>query len=178
MWTWTALDADSKLIVSWFRGERSGESAMVLMDDLRERVANQVQLTTGGHNAYLKVVEGAFGRDVDYAILVNRYGKTPIEGKPDELHISTSYVEHQNLAMRRFTRVTNAFSKKVDNHMHALALYFVFYNFIRLLKTPRMSPAMAAGITDRLWSMEDIAALTELKVAAKRVPTKHERGNH
>ena len=178
VWTWTALDADTKLIVSYYVGDRSGESAMVLMDDLQARLANRVQLTTDGHKAYLEAVEGAFGSDVDFAQLVKLYGPTITapgryspaectgikkirrEGNPDIAHVSTSYVERQNLtmrmSMRRFTRLTNAFSKKLDNHIHALALYFVFYNFTRIHKTLRVSPAMAAGITDRLWSLEDV----------------------
>ena len=180
VWTWTAIDADTKLIVSYFVGDRSGESAMVLMDDLQARLANRVQLTTDGHKAYLEAVEGAFGGDVDFAQLVKLYGPTITapgryspaectgikkirrEGNPDIAHVSTSYVERQNLtmrmSMRRFTRLTNAFSKKLDNHIHALALYFVFYNFTRIHKTLRMSPAMAAGVTDRLWSLEDVIA--------------------
>jgi hypothetical protein len=167
---------------------------MVLMDDLQSRIANRVQLTTDGHKAYLGAVGGAFGGDIDYAMLVKLYGpttvapgryspaectgaiKTPIEGRPDEKHISTSYVERANLtmrmSMRRFTRLTNAFSKKLDNHMHALALYFAFYNFTRIHKTLKVTPAMAAGITDRLWSMEDIAALAERPAPAKRGPYK------
>ncbi|WP_309753136.1 IS1 family transposase [Novosphingobium sp.] len=180
VWTWTAIDADTKLIVSYFVGDRSGESAMVLMDDLQARLANRVQLTTDGHKAYLEAVEGAFGSDVDFAQLVKMYGHTITapgryspaectgikkirrEGNPDIDHVSTSYVERQNLtmrmSMRRFTRLTNAFSKKLDNHIHALALYFMFYNFTRIHKTLRVSPAMAAGITDRLWSLEDVIA--------------------
>ena len=190
VWTWTALDADTKLIVSFYVGDRSGESAMTLMDDLRARLANRVQLTTDGHKAYLEAVEGAFGADVDFAQLVKLYGPTITapgryspaecigakkvrrEGNPDIAHVSTSYVERQNLtmrmSMRRFTRLTNAFSKKLDNHIHALALYFVFYNFTRIHKTLRVSPAMAAGITDRLWSLEDvIAKIDELTPAPK-----------
>jgi IS1 family transposase len=190
VWTWTAIDADTKLIVSFYVGDRSGESAMVLMDDLRDRLANRVQLTTDGHKAYLEAVEGAFGSDVDFAQLVKMYGPTvggagrysPAEctgikkirreGDPDIKHVSTSFVERQNLtmrmSMRRFTRLTNAFSKKLDNHIHALALYFVFYNFTRIHKTLRMSPAMAAGITDRLWSLDDvIAKIDELAPAPK-----------
>ena len=190
VWTWTALDADTKLIVSFFVGDRSGESAMVLMDDLRTRLANRVQLTTDGHKAYLEAVEGAFGSDVDFAQLIKLYGPTitapgrysPAEcigakkqrvmGSPDIAHVSTSYVERQNLtmrmSMRRFTRLTNAFSKKLDNHIHALALYFAFYNFCRIHKTLRVTPAMAAGITDRLWSLEDIVA----KIDAMAPPPK------
>ena len=190
VWTWTALDADTKLIVSFFVGDRSGESAMVLMDDQGTRLANRVQLTTDGHKAYLEAVEGAFGSDVDFAQLIKLYGPTitapgrysPAEcigakkqrvmGSPDIAHVSTSYVERQNLtmrmSMRRFTRLTNAFSKKLDNHIHALALYFVFYNFTRIHKTLRMSPALAAGITDRLWSLEDVVAkIDELAPAPK-----------
>jgi IS1 family transposase len=196
VWTWTAIDADTKLIVSYFVGDRSGDSAIALMDDLRARLANRVQLTTDGHKAYLEAVEGAFGGDVDYAQLVKLYGPTITapgryspaectgikkirrEGNPDVAHVSTSFVERQNLtmrmSMRRFTRLTNAFSKKLDNHIHALALYFVFYNFTRIHKTLRMSPAMAAGITDRLWSLDDvIAKIDELAPApAKRGPYK------
>ncbi len=192
VWTWTAIDADTKLIVSYFVGDRSGQSAIALMDDLRDRLSNRVQLTTDGHKAYLEAVEGAFGADVDYAQLVKLYGavggkaaevryspaectgiiKNRIEGKPDLQHVSTSYVERQNLtmrmSMRRFTRLTNGFSKKLDNHIHALALYFEFYNFTRIHKTLRMSPAMAAGITDRLWSLDDvIAKIDEMAPAPK-----------
>jgi IS1 family transposase len=195
VWTWTAIDADTKLIVSYFVGDRSGESAMILMDDLRSRLANRVQLTTDGHKAYLNAVEEAFGADVDYAQLVKLYGATiggpgryspaecvgirkeRIEGNPDAKHVSTSYVERQNLtmrmSMRRFTRLTNAFSKKLDNHIHALSLYFVFYNFCRIHKTLKVSPAMAAGVTDRLWSFEDVLAkIDAAKVPAKRGPYK------
>ncbi len=198
VWTWTALDADTKLIVSYFVGDRSSQSAIILMDDLRDRLANRVQLTTDGHRAYFEAVEGAFGADVDFAQLVKIYGepkgtanerryspgeccgtrKVRVEGNPDIDHVSTSYVERQNLtmrmSMRRFTRLTNAFSKKLDNHLHALALYFAFYNFCRIHKTLKVSPAMAAGITDRLWSLEDIVAkIDEMAPApAKRGPYK------
>jgi IS1 family transposase len=193
VWTWTALDADSKLMVSYFVGDRSGQSAIALMDDLRGRIENRVQLTTDGHRAYLEAVEGAFGGDVDYAQLIKLYGAVPesakgryspadcigarkeaIEGDPDMKHVSTSYVERQNLnmrmGMRRFTRLTNAFSKKFENHFHMIALYTLFYNFARIHKTVKMSPAMAAGIADTLWSMEDIAALCEAKAPARRGP--------
>jgi len=198
VWTWTAIDADSKLMVAYFVGDRGGESAMILMDDLRARLSNRVQLTTDGHKAYLEAVEGAFGADVDYAQLVKLYGsvggngpekryspadctgikKVRREGNPDIAHVSTSHVERMNLSIRmqnrRFTRLTNAFSKKLDNHIHALALYFAFYNFCRIHKTLRMSPAMAAGITDRLWSLDDIVAKMDAMAPspAKRGPYK------
>jgi IS1 family transposase len=180
-WTWTAIDADSKLILSFFVGARDGECAMWFIDDLRARLANRVQLTSDGHRAYLEAVEGAFGGDVDYAQLVKLYGETPesmkgryspaecigarkerIEGDPDMAHVSTSYAERQNLTMRmqmrRFTRLTNAFSKKFENHAHMVALYTVWYNFVKMHKSLKMTPALAAGVSDRLWSMEDIAA--------------------
>lgn len=197
VWTWTALDADTKLIVSYFVGDRSGQSAIALMDDLCGRLANRAQLTTDGHKAYLEAVEGTFGADVDYAQLVKLYGDVPdshkgryspaectgakkvkVEGKPDMKHVSTSYVERQNLtmrmSMRRFTRLTNAFSKKLDNHIHALALYFMFYNFTRIHKSLKITPAMAAKVTDRLWSMEDIVAAIDARAEppAKRGPYK------
>lgn len=178
VWTWTAIDADSKLIVSYLVGGRDAGYATEFMYDLVDRLSNRVQLTTDGHRAYLEAVSDAFDDRVDYAQLVKLYGNTiaapgryspaacigarkrTVTGLPAIEHVSTSYVERQNLtmrmSMRRFTRLTNAFSKKLDNHIHALALYFAFYNFCRIHKTLRMSPAMAAGITDRLWSLEDI----------------------
>lgn len=183
-WTWTAIDADSKLIVSYFVGGRDGECAMWFMDDLRSRLANRVQLTSDGHYAYLEAVEGAFGGDVDYAVLVKLYGTAPeaakgryspaqcvgarkdrVEGNPDPAHVSTSYVERNNLTMRmhmrRFTRLTNAFSKKVENHAYAVALHMMYYNFVRLHSKLRMSPAMAAGVSDSLWEIGDIVKLVE-----------------
>lgn len=183
-WTWTALDADSKLIVSYFVGGRDGECAMWFMDDLRSRLANRVQLTTDGHKAYLEAVEGAFGGDIDYAILHKVYGASPdsakgkyspaecigaqkhrIEGDPDLKHVSTSYVERSNLTMRmhmrRFTRLTNGFSKKVENHAYAVALHMMYYNFVRIQAKLRVTPAMAAGVTDKLWEIGDIVALVE-----------------
>lgn len=187
-WTWTALDADSKLVVSYLVGGRDAEYAMWFMDDLAARLANRVQLTSDGHRAYLEAVEGAFGCDVDYAQLVKMYGATigapsrysPAdctgskkirrEGNPDIAHVSTSYVERQNLTiamhMRRFTRLTNAFSKKVENHAHAVALHMAYYNFVRIHTTLRVTPAMAAGVTDRLWEIADIAKLVEDAEAA------------
>lgn len=183
-WTWTALDADSKLIVSYLVGGRDAGYAHEFMQDVSERLANRVQLTTDGHKAYLEAVEGAFGADVDYAQLVKMYGpapesakgryspaectgtrKTRVEGDPDSNHVSTSYVERQNLSMRmhmrRFTRLTNGFSKKVANHAHMVALYTVFCNFARVHKSLRVSPAMAAGVSDTLRDMEWIVGLID-----------------
>ena len=193
-WTWTAIDADSKMIVSYLVGGRDAEYAMWFMDDLRRRLANRVQLTSDGHRAYLEAVEGAFGADVDYAQLVKIYGNAPesfkgryspadctgtrkrsIEGRPDKSLVSTSYVERANLTMRmhmrRFTRLTNGFSKKIDNHAHAVALHMVYYNFVRIHKTLKVSPAMAAGVTDRLWDIADIVMLIE-KAEAEAAPKK------
>jgi IS1 family transposase len=182
-WTWTALDADSKLIVSYLVGGRDAEYAMWFMDALAARLASRVQLTSDGHRAYLEGVEGAFGCDVDYAQLVKIYGPTvtapgrysPAEctgakkirvaGSPDIEAVSTGYVERQNLTMRmhmrRFTRLTNAFSNKVENHAYAVALHMMYHNFVRIHKTLRVTPAMAAGVTDRLWEIADIATLVE-----------------
>jgi IS1 family transposase len=196
-WTWTAIEADTKLIVSHFVGGRDGECAMWFMDDLKSRLANRVQLTSDGHRAYLEAVEGAFGGDVDYAMLVKIYGNAPeaakgryspaecigakkeqIEGNPDPKYVSTSYAERQNLTMRmqmrRFTRLTNAFSKKFENHAHMVALYAVWYNWIRIHKTLRVTPAMQAKLTTRLWSWEEIvkAMDADAPVAKKRGPYK------
>jgi IS1 family transposase len=194
-WTWTAICADTKLVPSWMVGGRDSDYAMAFMDDLAKRLANRVQLTTDGHRAYLEAVEGAFGGDVDYAQLVKIYGEAPeafkgryspadctgirkrrVEGDPDRKHVSTSYVERQNLTMRmhmrRFTRLTNGFSKKVENHAHSVALHFAYYNFVRIHKTLRMTPAMAAGVTDRLWDMSDLVAVLEAAEAADAQPAK------
>lgn len=185
-WTWTALDADSKLIVSYLVGGRDAEYANTFMDDVASRLATRVQLTTDGHKAYLDAVEGAFGADVDFAQLVKVYGASPdsakgryspaectgirkrsVEGKPDKDHVSTSFVERQNLTMRmhmrRFTRLTNAFSKKVENHIHMVALYTVFYNYCRIHKTLRVTPAMEAGLSDTVRDMEWIAELVDAR---------------
>jgi IS1 family transposase len=182
VWTWTAIDADSKLIVSWHVGDRSQHTGISFMGDLKARLANRVQLTTDGHKAYLKAV-AVVDFDADYAMLnkifatdyagAGRYSppkcigaiKNPIMGNPDPDLINTSFAERQNLtmrmSMRRFTRLTNAFSKKFENHCHALALYFVFYNFCRVHKTLGATPAMAAGLTDRIMKMTDIVELID-----------------
>ena len=197
VWTWVAMDADTKLVAGYFVGGRDGECAKCFIDDVAKRLANRVQLTSDGHKAYLEAVEGAFGADIDYAQLVKLYGassesargrysppdctgiiKTPIEGKPDPAHISTSFIERQNLTMRmhmrRFTRLTNAFSKKVENHAYAVALHMMYYNFVKIHTKLRMSPAMAAGVSDRLWEVSDIVALWEAiePKAKKRGPYK------
>jgi len=183
-WTWTAIDADSKLIVSYLVGGRDAEYANAFMDDVASRLANRVQMTTDGLKSYLEAIEGAFGAEVDYAQLVKIYGSAPesrkgryspadctgirkrdVEGKPDQKHVSTSFVERQNLTMRmhirRFTRLTNAFSKKFENHTHMVALYTVFYNFCRIHKTLRVTPAMEAGLSDTLHDMEWVAEMVE-----------------
>ncbi len=168
-WTWTALDADSKMIVSWCIGHRTSETALWFMDDVRQRVEDRMQITTDGLNAYLEAVEGAFGPDVDYAMLVKLYSsgggdperryspsecigtrKRVIQGSPDIAKVSTSYVERSNLSMRmgmrRFTRLTNAFSKRIEKHAASISLYFLHYNFCRVHKTLRVTPAMEAGV--------------------------------
>jgi len=188
VWTWTAIDAETKLIPCWYVGRRDGEAAADFIASLRSRLTNRVQLTTDGHKAYLEAVEGAFGAEIDYAMLIKLYGPEPkeaqrryspadcvgtevkiIQGDPDKAHISTSYVERQNLtmrmSMRRFTRLTNGFSKKVENHMHAISLHFMFYNFARPHKTlskpyPK-TPAMAAGLTDHIWTIGEIVSLLD-----------------
>lgn len=198
-WTWTALDADSKMIISYMVGQRDAECASIFMDDVKSLLANKVQLTTDGHKVYLGAVEVAFGDNVDYAMLVKLYGDAPeenrkysvskctgtikktINGIPKLKTISTSFVERQNLnmrmGMRRFTRLTNAFSKKLENHCHALALYFMFYNFVRIHKTLKVAPAMEAGLTSHLWEMKDIDALIQNKAPKKRGSYKKEISN-
>ena len=182
-WTWTAIDADSKLVVSWLVGPRDAGSAFTFISDLFDRLATRVQLTSDGLRLYLDAVEDTFGADIDFAQLIKLYGSTQetetryspaqcqgtisksITGHPDPKHISTSYVERQNLtmrmSMRRFTRLTNAFSKKLMNHVHHVSLYFVHYNFCRVHKTLRMSPAMAAGVTDTLRDAKWIVGLID-----------------
>jgi transposase-like protein len=183
VWTWTAIDADTKLIVCWYVGRRDAEAAYTFMTDLASRLTNRVQLTTDGQHAYLSAVDAAFDRKIDYAQLVKIYGtapeaekrysppiclgaeKTEIRGLPNPEHSSTNYVERQNLSMRmgmrRFTRLTNAFSKKRTNHMHALSIYFMHYNFVRIHQTLRCTPAMEAGVTNRLWNLNDIIQIVD-----------------
>ena len=186
VWTWTAIDGETKLVPCWHVGGRDGENAWDFIVNLRSRLANRVQLTTDGHKTYLEAVEGAFGADVDYAMLIKVYGQSPTEGQrrysppeciatnkqviqgdPDKAHVSTSYVERQNLtmrmSMRRFIRLSNGFSKKVENHMHAISLHFMNYNFARphktLSKPYPTTPAMAAGVADHVWTTEEIISL-------------------
>ena len=197
-WTWTALDADSKLIVSWLVGGRDSEYAMAFMDDLRDRLANRVQLTTDGHRAYLEAIEGAFGGDIDYAQIIKIYGNSPesakgryspadctgirkrrVEGNPDIDHVSTSHVERQNLTMRmhmrRFTRLTNGFSKKFENHMHMVALYTVFYNFCKIHKTLRVTPAMEGGLSDTVRDFEWICQLIDARAPKSGRPKTYKK---
>lgn len=186
VWTWVALDADTKLVPAWFVGGRDAGWATAFMQDVAKRLKNRVQLTSDGHKAYLTAVEDAFGGEIDYAMLIKLYGKEKdypeqkyspsqiagcksitVAGDPNPKHISTSYVERQNLtmrmSMRRFTRLTNGFSKKIDNLHYSIALHFMYYNFCRIHKTLKVTPAMEAGISDRLWELEDIVNLLEKK---------------
>lgn len=187
IWLWVAVDAETKLVPCWSLGDRDALTARHFIDDLAARLANRIQLTSDGHKVYLNAVENAFGSDIDYAMLVKLYGEapeaekryspaqcigtrvTPITGTPDPKHISTSYVERQNLSVRmtvrRYTRLTNAFSKKIENHAAAVALGYFAYNFIKIHRTLRMTPAMAAGVTDRLWEVSDLVALLEAEEA-------------
>lgn len=187
-WTWTAIDADTKLCVSYLVGGRDAGWAHEFMQDCADRIKNRVQITTDGLKAYLEAVEDAFGADIDYAVLQKLYGAPSedeqrrysparwigcdlkvVSGNPDPKHVSTSYVERQNLSMRmgmrRFTRLTNGFSKKVQNHCHAVALYFMYYNFGRVHQTLRVTPCMEAGLTDHVWTIEEICNLVKPKKA-------------
>jgi IS1 family transposase len=183
IWTWTAIDAETKLIPCWYVGRRDAGAAREFIMDLASRLTNRIQLTTDGHRAYLSAVDEAWAGDVDYAMLVKLFGAEPagearysppkctgirkdaISGNPDPAHISTSYVERQNLtmrmSMRHFTRLTNGHSKKLANHCHAVALHFMHYNFARINQAVRCSPAMEAGVDNHLWSIEEIAALAD-----------------
>lgn len=185
VWTWTSICPESKLVPCWHVGRRDAVSARIFIDDLASRMANRIQLTSDGYKPYLEAVEGAFGADIDYAMLVKLYGestesekrysppnyvgaeKSTITGNPDSKRVSTSLVERNNLTMRmrmgmrRFTRLTNGFSKKVENHEHAIALHFMHYNFVRIHRSLRVTPAMEAGVTDKLWTLENIAELTD-----------------
>ncbi len=199
VWTWTALDTKTKLVPCWLVGGRDAEYAKVFIDDLASRMASRIQLTSDGHKAYLEAVEGAFGANIDYAQLVKLYGeapenerrysasscigtrKTSISGNPDLTTASTSHVERQNLTMRmsirRFTRLTNAFSKKLENHEYAVALHFMHYNFARIHKSLRVTPAMEAGIADHVWTLEEIVSLIPEETVKKRGPYKKKNSN-
>jgi IS1 family transposase len=188
IWTWTAIDADTKLICSYLVGKRDADCAQSFITDLRSRLASRVQLTTDGYRLYVEAIEQSFGRDIDYAMLVKLFGKgfrtkeesrrySPAEcvgiekrrisGNPDFSRVSTSFVERQNFSMRmhmrRFTRLTNGYSKKIANHLHAVSLYFMYYNFVKIHKTLKCTPAMEAGITNKLWDVSDILALVTAK---------------
>ena len=181
VWTWVAMDADTKLVCSWLVGSRDGGTATAFIQDLAGRLAHRVQLTTDGHRPYLNAVEDAFGSQIDYAMLIKIYGSDhtaetryspaeclgtrvqAISGQPDMKHVSTSYIERQNLTMRmqmrRFTRLTNAFSKKVENHIASIAIHYMHYNFCRIHQTLRVTPAMEAGIAQHVWNIEEVIAL-------------------
>lgn len=185
VWTWVALDADTKLVCSWMVGRRDWATAWTFVRDLESRLANRIQLTTDGNRLYLFAINEAFRGDIDYAVLKKIYGgsssktaevryspaecvgceKEPKIGNPDRKHISTSYIERQNLTMRmqmrRFTRLTNAFSKKIEAHIAALAIHYMHYNFVRIHQTLRVTPAMAAGVTDRVWDIGDLVGLLD-----------------
>ncbi len=205
VWTWTAICADTKLVPSWIIGDRTSATGIEFMDDLRSRLANRVQTTSDGHKAYLDAVESAFGDDVDYTVLIKLYGpssndkhpearyspspcigaeKRRIEGAPNVALVSTSHVERQNLhmrmSMRRFTRLTNAFSKKIENHAHSVALHFMHYNFCRLHQTLGITPAMKAGVTEHPWEVGDIVKMVEDATPAPNRPKtyrKHQISN-
>lgn len=192
-WTWTALDADTKLMVSYLVGQRGPRWANAFMEDVASRIDSRIQITTDGHRAYAEAVEGAFGMDVDYAMLIKLYGSDSfdtkyspgecigirtavLQGDPDTKHISTSFVERQNLtmrmSMRRFTRLTNAHSKKLANHEAAIALHYMHYNFCRVHSSLRVTPAMEAGLCGHIWSVEELIAIMPEQVAKKRGPYK------
>ncbi len=199
VWTWTAIDADTKLVPCWMVGQRGLESATEFIGDLASRLKFRVQLTTDGHRPYLNAVEDAFGGDIDFAQLIKVYGSSgeaqtryspgqcigtltnAVTGSPDPKHISTSYVERQNLtmrmSMRRFTRLTNAFSKKLENHMAAIALHFMYYNFARIHTTLRVTPAMEAGIANHAWTVEEIVSLLPAEQPKQRGPYKKQISN-
>lgn len=190
VWLWVAVDADTKLVPCWMLGDRDAGTAFKFVHDLADRLNNRIQLTTDGHRVYLTAIESAFGSDVDYAMLVKMYGNDPresetryspakctginlavITGRPDPKHISTSFVERQNwtvrTAMRRYTRLSNGFSRKIQNHEAAVALNYFAYNFIKIHRTLRVTPAMAAGVTDRLWEVSDLISLWESEEAKR-----------
>ena len=199
VWTWTGIDSDSKLILAYEIGDRSGATAAEFMKDLQGRLANWVQLTTDGYRAYLEAVEETFGAAVDYAQLVKLYGdseesekryspaectgirKTPIMGSPEEAHISTSHIERHNLSMRmgmrRFTRLTNAFSKKLENHLHSCSLYAVHFNFCRIHSSLDVSPAMEAGISDTLHDVDWIVSLIEARAPKPNRPRTYRKNS-
>jgi len=199
IWTWVALDADTKLVVSYLVGGRGADWAKDFMDDVASRVQGRLQIATDGHKAYLEAVEGAFGSGVDFATLQKIYGASEetekryspakcvgceskvVMGNPDPKHISTSYVERQNLTMRmnirRFTRLTNAFSKKLDNHGYAVALHFMYMNFVRVHQTLRVTPAMEAGLSDHVWSIQELVDVLPEQIAAKRGPYRKQISN-
>lgn len=200
VWTWTAIDANTKLVPSWLLGDRSASTAKLFIADLASRLSNRVQLTSDGHRAYLEAVEETFGIDVDYAQLVKIYGEAPeaqkryspaecvgarkeaLTGSPDPEHISTSFAERANLtmrmSMRRFTRLTNAFSRDAENHAHSIAIHFMHYNFVRIHQTLRVTPAMAAGVTGKLWELADVVAMIDAAAPeqVKRGPYKKRAG--
>src|SRR5271157_4064669 len=201
IWTWIGIDADTKLVVSYLVGGRDAGWAYEFMEDCASRISSRVQITTDGHRAYLEAVEGAFGMDVDYAQLQKIYGASMdgerqysparcigcdmkvVSGNPDPKHVSTSYVERQNLTMRmhmrRFTRLTNAFSKKMQNHAAMVAIHAVYYNYARIHKSLRITPAMAAGLSDRVWTLEEIVMMAEsyMPKPGKRGPYKKRISN-
>jgi len=191
VWTWVALDADTKLCCTCMVGNRGASAASEFVKDLSERLSNRIQLTTDGHNVYVNAVEQSFGSDIDYAMLIKIYGAdvppgearyspaeviscraVDITGKPDPKHVSTSYVERQNLTMRmhmrRFTRLTNAFSKRLEHHIAAISLHFMYYNFVRIHQTLRVTPAMAAGVSDHVWEIADLVVLLDTNRTNKK----------